>query len=277
MSSPRDISSFALKIIAIIGMTGNHAAYVLGPHLPTGVTVFLFSLGGLTFPIMAFLLAEGYHYTSNFRRYLTRLLIFALISQAPYSLLWGAAGNVLITLALGLAAVYAIDKFASTALKVLSVCACVALSASCDWGIIGPLLVCLFHVKRGEGASGVAICMALPLAVLGLPALSYLAALAVGQELSFAPAATASMIQAMAQVGLPTIGGLFLIGDAMLLLPSPVVAAGEAGYALGGVTLAGLLITLYRGCRGKPLKWFFYLYYPLHLSILWVAGVILYG
>ena len=111
ISSPRDISSFTLKIIAIAGMTGNHAAYVLGPLLPAWLAVALFSLGGLTFPIMAFLVVEGYRHTSNLRRYASRLLLFTLISQIPYSLLLGAAGNVLITLTLGLACVYAVDGY----------------------------------------------------------------------------------------------------------------------------------------------------------------------
>ena len=83
-------------------MTGNHAAYVLGPYLPAWVTVIIFSIGGLTFPVMAFLIAEGYHHTSNLRRYASRLALFAFISQIPYGLLWGFSGNVLITLLLGL-------------------------------------------------------------------------------------------------------------------------------------------------------------------------------
>lgn len=64
--------------------------------------VALYSLGGLTFPIMAYLLCEGYRHTSSVRRYAERLAVFAVVSQIPYSLLFGATGNVLITLLIGL-------------------------------------------------------------------------------------------------------------------------------------------------------------------------------
>ena len=50
------VSAFALKVAAIVGMTCNHIANVFGTELPGGVMVALYSLGGLTFPIMAYLL-----------------------------------------------------------------------------------------------------------------------------------------------------------------------------------------------------------------------------
>ena len=43
-------------------------------------------LGRLTAPIMCFFLAEGFAKTSSRRRYVIRLLVFALISQVPYAL-----------------------------------------------------------------------------------------------------------------------------------------------------------------------------------------------
>lgn len=258
-------------------MTGNHAAYVLGPLLPAWLAVALFSLGGLTFPIMAFLVVEGYRHTSNLRRYASRLLLFTLISQIPYSLLWGAAGNVLITLTLGLACVYAVDRVSSPVLKAAAVIVATLASAPCDWGVLGPLLICLFHVKRDEGSRGVAVCMALPLAVLGLPAMGYLVSLLNGQTLFFEPAASPSQVAMLANVGLPTIAHATLIGDAMLTLPASIVAMGEAGYALAGLPCAALLIMGYRERRGRPLKWFFYFYYPLHLFLLWAIGVVAYG
>ncbi len=43
-------------------------------------------IGRLTGPIMAFMLAEGYLHTRNVKKYGIRLLIFALISWIPFSL-----------------------------------------------------------------------------------------------------------------------------------------------------------------------------------------------
>ena len=207
-------------------MPGNHAAYVLGPYLPAWVTVIIFSIGGLTFPVMAFLIAEGYHNTSNLRRYASRLALFAFISQIPYGLLWGFSGNVLITLLLGLASIHAIERLSSPLSKIGAVSIAVAASSFCDWGIIGPLLICLFHVKRGEGPKGIATSMVLPLVVLGLPAVGDFFAIVGGQELTFSPAASAAQVSTLAALGLPTLANATLIGDALSCFrrtPSPPV------------------------------------------------------
>ena len=47
-------------------------------------------------------------------------------------------------------------------------------------------------------------------------------------------------------------------------------------YALGNEA-AGLLLCSYNGKRGRPLKWFFYVYYPAHIAILGVAHGLLTG
>ena len=67
------VTAFALKVAAIVGMTCNHIANVFGSELPGGAMVALYSLGGLTFPIMAYLLCEGYRHTSSVRRYAERV------------------------------------------------------------------------------------------------------------------------------------------------------------------------------------------------------------
>lgn len=43
-------------------------------------------IGGMALPVFAFLLVEGFRNTSNIRRYVISLLIFALISEIPYDL-----------------------------------------------------------------------------------------------------------------------------------------------------------------------------------------------
>ncbi|KKW10478.1 MAG: TraX protein [Parcubacteria group bacterium GW2011_GWA2_49_9] len=65
-------------------------------------------IGRVSFPLFAFLIAEGFEKTSNARNYLFRLLTFAAFSQVPYVLFIQAAGvqyirlNIFFTLAAGL-------------------------------------------------------------------------------------------------------------------------------------------------------------------------------
>lgn len=219
------VNAFTLKIAAIAGMTCNHIANVFGPSLPEAAAVAFYMVGGLTFPIMAYLLCEGYRHTSSVRRYAERLALFAAISQIPYSLLFGAVGNVLITLLIGLGLLWILDHGSNSLVKGVAVVGGIALSAFCDWGFIGPILILLFwHLH--DRPRGSALAMAVAMLGLGIPALS----------------------QAMAD-------------------PTPL-ALGALGYYTVGFGAATLLILNYNGQRGRPMKWFFYVYYPAHLLVL---------
>lgn len=74
-----------LKYIAIIAMLIDHLAWCLCTTTdPLGFTLHV--IGRLTGPIMAFMLAEGYLHTRNVKKYGIRLLVFALISWVPFCL-----------------------------------------------------------------------------------------------------------------------------------------------------------------------------------------------
>ncbi|MBQ8761809.1 MAG: hypothetical protein IJZ26_00610 [Clostridia bacterium] len=73
-----------LKYIAVIAMLLDHIALMLIPAY-TALWVVLRVIGRLTAPIMCYFLAQGFFYTSNKFKYGLRLFIFALISQFAYT------------------------------------------------------------------------------------------------------------------------------------------------------------------------------------------------
>ena len=86
----KNLNSNHLKIIAIIAMTIDHIAWLLFPGLQTTWYVMLLHIiGRLTAPIMWFFIVEGYNHTRNLKKYITRLFIFAFISHFAYCFAFG--------------------------------------------------------------------------------------------------------------------------------------------------------------------------------------------
>lgn len=86
----KKIDSFQLKLLAITGMLINHMGIVFewSRSMPT-LPLFAISefVGKFTFPIMAYLLVEGYHYTRDVKKYALRLAGFWVLSIYPFYLL----------------------------------------------------------------------------------------------------------------------------------------------------------------------------------------------
>ena len=78
---------FLMKILAVISMLTDHTAIVLFPRfINVSVYMAMRAVGRFAFPVYAFLIVNGYEKTRDVRRYLTRLIAFAVISQIPYVL-----------------------------------------------------------------------------------------------------------------------------------------------------------------------------------------------
>lgn len=81
LSKIKCIDALTLKLLAM--------AFMLLDH--TWATVWdvpwFTMIGRLAFPIFAFQIAEGFFYTSNRKRYIQRMLLFALISEIPFNLM----------------------------------------------------------------------------------------------------------------------------------------------------------------------------------------------
>lgn len=76
----------SLKYIAIVAMTLDHVALYLD-FIDQRISFLLRMIGRITMPIMCFFIAEGFKFTSNKKKYAIRLLICALVAQPVFTLL----------------------------------------------------------------------------------------------------------------------------------------------------------------------------------------------
>lgn len=175
MREKRGLSGSTLKIIAMISMLTDHAAYVfLMPVLTKGplvsgsaLTAYRFMrnfVGRFAFPIYCFLLVEGFQKTHDRKKYALRLFAFALISEVPFDLAFYNTpldmghSNVFFTLFLSFIMMALLERaglylrsqwlrfFSVIAVPfVISLCAEII---SCDYGAKGIIAVALLYLFR---------------------------------------------------------------------------------------------------------------------------------
>ena len=104
-----------IKYIAMVTMLLNHIATIF---LKPGTWVFesFIAIGYFTAITMIYFLVEGYHYTHSKKTYISRLFIFALISEIPYCLAFTTNGviefcglNMMFTLCVCFGILYVLD------------------------------------------------------------------------------------------------------------------------------------------------------------------------
>jgi len=132
----------------------DHFATVFLPHNNV-VGLILRTLGRTVAPIMCFFIVQGYYSTSNLKKYITRLLIFAAISHLPYNLAFGytffQATSVIWPLAMGLIALTAIksnELHILVKLIVLGLCCIVSIRA--NWNFVAVLWIVAFGLFQGN-------------------------------------------------------------------------------------------------------------------------------
>ena len=218
-SSIFSFSANHLKLLACVFMLIDHIGALLLPQYQI-----LRWIGRLAFPIFAYMTANGYRHSSNIRRYLLRLGLFAIFYQPIFRICMGGHSNIFATLLFGLAAIYLYEEILKRSshqiLALLPALVLVVLAqiVHLDFGAYGVTMIFTAHLFYQQPA-------ALSLAWL----------LCNGLYVSQSP-------QLWAQV-----------------------------YSL----LAIPLLLCYNGKRGRGGKWFFYIFYCLHIPALYLIKELL--
>lgn len=230
----RKLTSFDLKIIAILAMTINHIGFIFKDiYNPLWWQIMYLTIGKITFPIMAYLLNLGFQKTKSKMRYIIRLGIYTLISIIPYHYTIGIntdaniypLNNILFTLMIGLTLITILDKLKpSKMMQVLFLIIASSITFNSDWNIIGVLIIYFFY-KDSKVESKTLIIIA----------------------------ATTSIINFVATLDITSFTYLGII----LSIPILENTNDKRGYS------------------NNVIKHGFYIYYPLHLSILFILHLLI--
>ena len=238
-----------LKLLAMAFMLCDHFAKVV---LPTEVLLpvlgaagnrqlmlLLEIIGRIAFPIFSWFVAEGCRKTRNFPRYLARLAMFAVLSEAPFQYCFYGAGqngltlachNVMFTMLLGAVGIYSAQLLRAhgIAAQLLPGAAAVALGWVLQtdynaWGV--ALILMLYYLPEKKQK----------LLLLGCWMTVFMLFWHGWDGQSF----------------------VWLHGGTELIW-----------LWLGGM-LSVPLLAAYDGKRGRGMKWLFYGFYPVHLAVLY--------
>ncbi len=136
------MTSAVLQLIAVSTMFIDHVGYRLYP----GVDL-LRMIGRLSFPVFAFMLVEGFIHTANRGKYVQRLALFAVDSEAPYQLF--ARGR------LG-----ALPPWSNIFFELLLIFFALWLAEGCMYGAYGVLVGLGFYAFRDRRWAGMSCLVA---------------------------------------------------------------------------------------------------------------------
>lgn len=246
----KGISQEGLKLIACLTMLIDHIGYELiyplyarteliyEPGTLYNIYLLCRCVGRIAFPIFAFLLVEGIHHSRNRKKYALRLVIGALLSEIPYNLL--VSGEPFW------------QQQSVMVTLILGFCAvlCMEKCRSLAWK---PVVVIPFAVL-GK----------LFMADYGWAGVALIALFALSREL-YHP----NLVRTGGMIVLFHYMSSYILRFGNFEIPMQVLGA-----------LSMLFIGSYDGRKithSKAAKWGFYLFYPVHLLILWALGTLLGG
>lgn len=280
------MSVFAIKLLALVTMVIDHSAYYLygSSLIGHGLYFAMRTAGRIAFPLYAFLLVNGFEKTSDRGKYLSRLVLFAAVSQLPYTVVFSYE-NYSLSAVSGFALLW---PWYVVVPAVLAVCAVWYFCVRRDASVIS--LAAAFALAVVQLSAGGVCLLGLETNVFYTLAVS-LAGMSVLAMLANRPA---NIGQTLACLAAFIICALCILphsdygwyGFALMMLlwmsrrSKPMQAAvlllwSYAEYAVyihnwayfAAAALAVIPVLLYNGRRGRPVKLFFYMIYPLHLAV----------
>lgn len=244
----RGISGSTLKLIAMVTMLIDHVAatilvrimqqqglemYIMGGSTePISILYTVMRLiGRLAFPIFVFLLIEGLEHTRNQWNYLLRLVLFAIVSELPFDF----AMN--------------LDMEQIMAGQLL------------EWGsqnVFFTLSIGLFAMIGIKAVQAAEIPLWIQIiGEIGIAAVAMLAAYFLHTDYG--------------EIGVLAIVVMYLLRKQRIAGVIAVCWILVFSSVLELTALFALVpIVKYNGTRGWKLKWLFYIFYPMHLLILWL-------
>jgi hypothetical protein len=239
----KKFNSNHLKLIAIIAMTLDHIADLLYPGMPNNmVPNILHVIGRLTAPIMFFFICEGFFYTKDVKKYIMRLFAFAIISHFAYCFAFGIN---YIPFSTG-------EIFNQTSIM-----------WTLAWSVVA-LYIVYGNNKFREWQKW--------LLVILLNVITFSA-----DWSSIGLMIILSMYEHRGNVDKQIKSMMFW--TLIYAIVSFLFVSKVYGIIQLFVVLVYPLLKMYNGKKGnaKWMKWFFYVYYPLHLIIIGILRIVLYG
>lgn len=233
-----------IKYIAMFTMLLNHVAVVfLTPGTP--IYEIFVAVGYFTAITMCYFLVEGYRYTHSRKVYAGRLFLFAVISEIPYCLAFTKRAiikfyglNMMFTLFLCFLLIWLMDTQKNEIVRVGGMLIIIFVSGKCDWAVLAPIFTILF-VMAGSSKEKIKKAYLFSIGLFG---------------------------------GMNFLGGMERFSVARNLIYSVL---GVVGIVLSGICI----VYLYNGKRmqrGRTFsKWFFYLFYPVHLLVLGILRIVI--
>ena len=261
------LTSGQLKMIAMGTMFIDHAAaaIIFGSGLNEmsplveNIGIAMRLVGRMAFPLYAFLLVQGFLWTRNWSHYVMRMAVFALISEIPFDLMvageiwYSRAQNTIVTLLVGLVCMKMLETLEQQFGLVIR-------PESSIRNRNGREVEAVSEDKSGFGGK-----------ILGI-------------SLAVWTIAAAMFVAELLRTDYGALGVLLIVVlYTFRHRPSELVVAGCLAAALiYGFSMEVLLawiafffISRYNGERGRKLGLIPYVFYPVHLLVVWLVGAII--